>query len=87
MFAGCKTGENVASLKHNLEILKAAGLAVPTTAHRFAEDQDYRQRCIKSVWKCNCGYVYESEIPVLDFDHACGKVAHRVWLLTDGFSK
>ncbi len=77
----------MASLKHNLEILRAAGLAVPAVTYRFAEDQDLRRREIKSVWKCNCGFIYESQIPIRDFDHACGKVSHEVWSFTDGFAK
>lgn len=73
------------SLKKNLEILRAAGLAVPTTVHRFAEDQDLRKREVQSVWKCNCGYVYESPIRCLDFDHGCGKVSRLIWTPSDGF--
>lgn len=75
------------SLKKNLDILRAAGLAVPPTVHRFAEDQELRQRGVHSVWKCNCGYVYESPIGCLGFDHGCGKVSQLVWSLTDGFLK
>ncbi len=76
------------SLKKNLEILRAAGLAVPTTVHRFAEDQDLRRRDVHSVWKCNCGHVYESPIGgVIEYDHGCGKISKLVWSLTDGFLK
>lgn len=75
------------SLKKNLEILRAAGLAVPTTIYRFSEDQDLRNRDIQSVWKCNCGYVYESAIRCLDFDHGCGKLSKLIWTPSEGFIK
>lgn len=74
------------SLKKNLEILQAAGFDVPVVTHRFAEDQDFRQRGVRSVWRCNCGFVYESPIDgLIEFDHGCGRVAKEIWSAVDGF--
>jgi hypothetical protein len=68
------------SLKKNLEILRNAGFAVPDNALRYVEDQEYRQRGIKSVWSCRCGYIYESYIGgLLEFNHNCGKSAREIW--------
>lgn len=67
------------SLRKNLEALQAAGFDVPNNAIHFARDKEYADRGIRSVWTCKCGHVYESPIPISEFDHGCGQKAKRTW--------
>lgn len=67
------------TLSKSLQILKNQGFEVPENALTYALDQERRQRGLKSIWQCNCGHIYESELPILQYDHNCGKAAKEIW--------
>ncbi len=67
------------ALSDKLELLKAAGFDVPDNAVNFFKDKEYRDRGIAEVYKCRCGHLYESPIPLTHYEHGCGKTAKRKW--------
>jgi hypothetical protein len=67
------------TLSQSLKLLKEKGFVVPDNAITFARDKEFEQRGLACVWTCNCGYIYESPVPVLEFDHNCGKISKQTW--------
>lgn len=66
------------SLKQSLEVLKAAGFAVPDVTINYARDRELEARGVKEIWLCNCGFEYESPVTLTEFTH-CKKSAKRTW--------
>ncbi len=66
-------------LSESLEILRKAGFDVPVPLEAYAKDREREARGVLQVWACKCGFMYETPIKLLDYEHSCGKTSRKVW--------
>lgn len=59
-------------LSDSLELLKKAGFKIDSAVENFVKQQEMKNQGIAQIWRCNCGWEYESPTPLTFIDH-CGR--------------
>lgn len=67
-------------LKKAVRVAIQNGVELPKGLLELVSEQDYAQRGLKSVWKCDkCDSVYESFVKLSGISCKCSKVMRKVW--------